>query len=308
MGQHQNFKMKKLLLLQLFLLSIVIGSCQQRSDEKSYDSDAFKKYWYAGNAEVNAYNLNQSRYGEPRSGKAVLIFVTEDFSKKKQVKLDDPSQGGKDKVSVLKLNFTKKFITGIYPYSMMQSVFTPVIREENPNTLKTTMSTQEWCGHVFTQMNLKDNGFDVKSFSYFEQEGDASFGLKKEIMEDELFNIIRLEPSALPTGEFELIPGLFFTRLNHVDLKSQPAMATSSERGSIVTYSISFPALERKLSIRFEKHFPHKILGWDEEFKERGAMQHTTATLDKTLIIDYWTKNKNRFEHLRDSLNLPLPY
>ena len=170
------------------------------------------------------------------------------------------------------------------------------------------MSSQEWCGHVFTQMNLKDNGFDVKSYSYFEQEGDASFSLQKDLMEDELFNIIRLDASALPTGELELIPGLFFTRLNHVDLKLQRAVAIISETDSVVTYSISLPELERKLSIRFEKSFPHKILGWSEEFNERGVMQHTTATLDKTLIIDYWTKNKNSFQHLRDSLNLPLPY
>jgi hypothetical protein len=257
---------------------------------------------------VNAYNLTQSRYGEPRSGKAVLIFVTEDFSKKKQVKLDDPSEAGNDRVSVLKLNFSKKFITGIYPYSMMQSVFTPVIRHQYPSSLKTTMSSQEWCGHVFTQMNLRNSDFEVQSYSYFEPEGDASFSLKKALMEDELFNLIRLEPNALPTGDLELIPGLFFTRLNHVDLKLQRAVATSSEAGQVVTYSISLPDLDRKLSIQFEKRFPHKILGWNEEFTERGVVQHTAATLDKTLVIDYWTKNKNRFQHLRDSLNLPLSY
>jgi hypothetical protein len=300
--------MKKFLLLQIYVLTLVIQSCQEEVSQKTYEQDAFKRYWYAGKAEINAYNLNQSRYGEPREGKAVLIFVTEDFSKKKQVKLDDPSTAGRDKVSVLKLNFSKKFITGIYPYSMMQSVFTPVIRHENPHTLKTTMSSQEWCGHVFTQMNLKEDGFDVKSYSYFEQEGDASFAIKKELMEDELWNIIRLDPAALPTGEMELIPGLFFTRLNHVDLKLQEAISSLSETDSVVTYLISFPSLQRKLSIRFEKLFPHKILGWSEEFNERGVMQLTTATLDKTLVTDYWTKNKNRFQYLRDSLHLPLPY
>jgi hypothetical protein len=132
--------------------------------------------------------------------------------------------------------------------------------------------------------------------------------LKKELLEDELFNIVRLEPGNLPTGDLEVIPGLFFTRLNHVDLKVQRAIATSSEKGSVVTYSISFPELQRKLSIQFEKGFPHKILGWNEEFNERGVKQYTKATLDKTLIIDYWTKNKNSFQHLRDSLDLPLPY
>ena len=34
----------------------------------------------------------------------------------------------------------------------------------------------------------------------------------------------------------------------------------------------------------------------------------SAATLDKTLYTDYWTKNKNEFQHLRDSLSLPNPY
>ncbi len=234
-------------------------------------------------------------------------MVTEDFSKKKHVKLDDPAASENDKVSVLKLNFTKNFLTGIYPYSMMQSVFTPVNREEYPHTLKSTMSSQEWCGHVFTQMNLKGNQFDVKSFSYFETEGDANFSIKKMLMEDEIWNIIRLDHTELPIGEIDIIPGLFFSRTNHVELKAQQAEASKLESNTFVTYSVSMPEQERKLSIQFERNFPHKILGWSEEFVERGKTQYTKASLDKTLVIDYWTKNKNEFQYLRDSLNLSSP-
>lgn len=301
--------MKQSALLILFLLTLGIGSCQEQQAQSkiNYESDFFKHYWYAGKAEVNSYSLDQSRYGEQREGKAVLIFVTEDFSKKKQVKLDDPSRDDKDKVSVLKLNFAKNFITGIYPYSLLQSVFTPVSRTEYPHTLKTTMSSQEWCGHVFTQMNLKDDQFDVKSFSYFEQEGDANFSIKKVLMEDEVWNIIRLDPMALPIGNIEIIPGLFFSRLSHVELKPQAAIATKSEADEDITYSLTIPGQNRTLSIQFEKRFPYKILGWQEEFVERGLKQRTMATLDKTLVTDYWTKNKNEFQYLRDSLNLSAP-
>lgn len=301
--------MKPCILLSLFLLTLGIGSCQEQYAQSkiNYESDPFKHYWYAGKAEVNSYTLNQSRYGEQRDGKAVLIFVTEDFSKKKQVKLDDPSKDDEDKVSVLKLNFVKNFITGIYPYSLLQSVFTPVNRNEHPHTLKTTMSSQEWCGHVFTQMNLKGEQFDVKSFSYFEQEGDANFSIKKVLMEDEVWNIIRLDPMALPVGNIEIIPGLFFSRLSHVELKSQAAVATTSENEKGITYSLTIPGQNRTLSIQFQKKFPYKILGWQEEFVERGAKQRTTATLDHTLVTDYWTKNKNEFQYLRDSLNLSAP-
>ena len=301
--------MKPCIFFSLFLLTLGIGSCQERPSQpqRMYESDVFKRYWYAGKAEINTYILDQSRYGEQRKGKAVLIFVTEDFSKKKHVKLDNSSNAGTDKVNVLKLNFIKNFITGIYPYSLMQSVFTPVNRKEFPHSLKTTMSSQEWCGHVFTQLNLKGNEFDIKSYSYFEQEGDANFSIKKRLLEDEIWNIIRLDHGALPVGDIEIIPGLFHTRLNHVELKSQHALASRSETDEKIIYSITVPDQKRSLTIQFEKKFPHKILEWQEEFQDRGITQHTKATLDKTLVTDYWTKNKNEFQYLRDSLNLSAP-
>ena len=43
--------------------------------------DEFADYWYRGQAEITSYDLEQARYGELRSGTAVLVFVTEDFSK-----------------------------------------------------------------------------------------------------------------------------------------------------------------------------------------------------------------------------------
>ena len=283
---------------------MMVGGCHQNSSGKPYEQDNFRLYWYAGKAELNSYRLIQSRYGEPREGTAVLIFVTEDFSKRKQVKLDDQSGEANGKVSVLKLNFTKNFTTGIYPYSMMTSVFTPVDRNGYPNTLKASMSVQEWCGHVFTQLNLRGDEFNVNSYSYFEQEGDANFSLRRTLLEDEIWNIIRLEPGALPTGNFSLIPSLMFTRLSHLGLSIQPAKGSLSQSGDSWSYILSVPGQSRTLTIQFEKTFPYKILGWKEQFMEREIMQENIATLDKTLITDYWTKNKNQFQYLRDSLNL----
>lgn len=102
----------------------------------------------------------------------MLIFVTEDFSNSKQVKLDNPEANMDDAVKVLKLNLVMKFNTGIYRYSIMESVFTPVYSGKHPDTLKLTSSSQEWCGNVFTQLNLDENSYNVRLFSYFESEGD----------------------------------------------------------------------------------------------------------------------------------------
>jgi len=55
--------------------------------------------------------LEQARYGEIHKGRAVTIFVTEPFSKSKQVKLDDYKAAGDDRANVMKLNMTKNFNT-----------------------------------------------------------------------------------------------------------------------------------------------------------------------------------------------------
>ena len=96
-------------------------------------NNQFHNYWYAGKAELNSYELKQSKYGEIRKGEVVLVFVTEPFSLSKQVKLDNPNKAGKDNVPVMKLNQIRKFTTGIYDYSIVTSVFTPVDINTHPN-------------------------------------------------------------------------------------------------------------------------------------------------------------------------------
>jgi hypothetical protein len=299
-------KINSYLLIFCSALGISLISCDMQSGKptNSIISSDFKSYWYAGNAEVSSYNLIQNRYGEERKGKAMMIFVTEDFSKSKQVKLDNPDLAGTDKVSVLKLNMTKNFVTGIYPYSMMLSAFTPVDSNQVPYTIKLTMTVQEWCGQVFSQLNLKHKNYVITGHSYFEKEGDETLNLKVTWLEDELWNRIRLDPQSLPVGEAEVIPGLFFSRLSHVGLNSEKAICTKEEASDLVTYLITYPSHRRSLAIEYEKAFPHTIKGWTEKFEQNGNLYTTTASLDKQLITNYWTKNKNEFLYLRDSLGL----
>jgi len=75
----------------------------------------FDQYWNQGKAEITTYDLYQARYGEMRQGEAVIVFVTENFSKEKQVKTDNPNAVATPVIPVLKMNLTKRFYTGIYP-------------------------------------------------------------------------------------------------------------------------------------------------------------------------------------------------
>ncbi len=261
-------------------------------------SQEFKDYWYAGTAEISSYKLEQARYGEMRDGNAVLIFVTEDFLPEKQVKADRQDD---QNIPVLKLNATKNFNTGIYPYSVMSSTFYPVFQEQH--ALKVTSSMQEWCGHVYAQLNNRDS-FEIKSYSYFESEGDKEFSLDKAILENELWTQLRIDPSKLPTGSLNVIPDFSYTRLKHVPVKAYSAQGILKED----SYTLEYPTLNRKVVLHFTPQFPHIITSWEETYKDgygpNAQELTTTATLIETIKSPYWSKNSNKDSVLREELGL----
>ena len=314
--------MKNVVIRLMFLIPVAAllplqHSCNEKAGAKEYPeqvaalvkpvllSDEFKQYWYAGKAELCSYDLKQARYGEIHEGSAVTIFVTEDFSKSKQVKLDNPQTAGNDKLPVLKLNLIKKFNTGIYPYSIMMSVFSPVDIDNYPDAVKVTANVQEWCGISFMQINKQESTFEMNSYSYFEKEGDQSATFKSCIPEDQLWNLIRLSPGRLPVGKQQLLPGSLYTRLTHIPLSVQAAVLTLQDEGTVSIYTIDYTTQKHTITIRFEKSFPHKILGWEETFPGfDGKLLTTTATLNKTLMSDYWAHHNNSDRVMREQLGL----
>lgn len=287
------------------------GMIETGTDEQRDAALSFGDYWYQGKAEITSYNLKQARYGELHEGDAVLIFVTEDFSAEKQVKLDRPDEAGADAVKVLKLNALRNFNTGVYPYTVMTSAFTPVYRDQHPKTLKITTSVQEWCGHAFVQMNLRDDRYRVRQYSYFESEGDRIAELDAAIPEDEIWTTIRLNPDALPTGEVTMIPGTLYQRFDHTAWRTVNATAIlmpDTREPDIMVYNlVYYPELNRTLTIRFKRDFPHEIESWEEvEIAADGTTKElvTTAVRNKRLMLDYWTKNSVVDGELRGELGL----
>jgi len=265
-------------------------------------SQEFKDYWYSGEAEITSYKLEQARYGELREGHAVLIFVTEPFLADKQVKAD---RNNPDNIPVLKLNSTKKYFTGIYPYSIMSSSFYPV--QDNQHAIKISASVQEWCGHVYAQLNNRDD-FEYEAHSYFEGEADQEFKMEKNILENELWNKLRINPGGLPQGELEVIPSLEYIRVAHKKIKPFKAIASLTEQDGISSYTLTYPELERTLTINFSTTFPYTIESWSDEFKSGfGANAKTLkskATKIKTITTPYWRQNSNADIVLRESLGL----
>ncbi|WNJ16836.1 hypothetical protein [Pontibacter sp. G13] len=309
--QPKNLNMKYAISLS-FSLVLFLSACSQPhpSSEETFSApklnDDFGSYWYQGKAELASYELKQARYGEIHEGHAVLIFVTEPFSQSKLVKLDNPGGAGTDEVTVMKLNFTRKFNTGIYPYSVMQSIFSPVSMDRYPHMLKTSFSSQEWCGHTFAQLELDKKGYHLTGHSYFESEGEESRDLPLALLEDELWNRIRIQPQGLPTGNQTLIPSMTFSRLKHIPMQPQAVELTLEAGETESTYTIAYQDLPRTVEIRFETAFPHRILGWKETSSGGfgGGSLTTEATLIKTIQSPYWTKNRKSDSYLRQELGI----
>ncbi len=317
--------MKNIFLLIPILSVIFLTSCEapnqadnsfaiipsaNKSIKANVEPTKLADYWYQGKAEISSYQLEQARYSDIHPGEAVLVFVTEDFLTDKQVKNDNYTN--KNSAPILKNNFLRKFTTGVYDYSIMTSVFTPTETNKFPKTQKVTISSQDWCGQSFMQINQQKNNYKVELRSYFESEGDKDFTIGGAMLEDEIYNRIRMNPNKLPMGKTQLIPSATIVRLMHLDMKPMDVVISKSkytgnefEGNDLVAYEIAYSSLKRKLSIVYQKEAPYIIEGWTDSYTSIfGKQMMTKATRKKTLLSPYWKQNDRKDVMLRRDLDL----
>ncbi len=164
-------------------------------------------------------------------------------------------------------------------------------------------------------MQLKGNKYSWQLHSYFEKEGEQNKKIDAVLLEDELWNRIRINPSNLPQGKISIIPGLLWQRLSHVELKVEEAVLTISKVDSffihgreIQMYTIHYPLAQRTLQIYFQSTFPHEIAGWQETYPDgfgsSKKMLTTKAVLKKKIWLDYWKHNALADSSYRDTLQL----
>ncbi len=267
--------------------------------------------WYEGQAEITVYDLKQNRYNGIHPGRAINIFVTEDFLTDKQVKND--SYTSSNSVSILKNNHIRSFTTGLYAYSMYTSVFTQPTTPR-PTTHKMTMSSQDWCGQSFMQLNRKGDKYRMSLYSYFESEGDQTQKVPGVLTEDELFTWIRINPELLPIGQIEILPALMTTRLRHLEYRPYKAKSalspysgdTFTSEQPLMAYWVEIPELKSTLEIIFEKDGLRDIVGWIESYPSAFDKQirTTIAQRRKSVWKDYWNFNAVRDSTIRAELGL----
>lgn len=267
-------------------------------------------YWYQSKAEINTYTLEQARYGELRPGTVSMIFVSEDFLTDEQVK--DDNYTNPNSTPVIKTNLIRRFVTGIYDYSLMTSVFTPTKTDEQPHTLKVTTSMQDWCGQTFTQLNYAGGGeWNQQLRSYFEREGDVNASLPADFLEDEVFNRIRSGWEQLPLGTFNVIPSTGYLLMTHQPYVAAPATTSLQDytgdvfqETGLKRYVVDFGGGSRRLEVVFDAAPPYVIRGWTETYPDRGTLLTTTAKLTHQKLAPYWSQNGVDDEGLRTEIGL----
>ena len=294
----------------------------------SGDRERFEQYWYHGGAELSAYKLVQPRYGAPRAGRAVMVWVTEPFSRSKAVKLDHPEVAGDDVFPVLKLNHLRTFQTGIYPYRLMTSVFFPVIfGAKDPvqvAPVKVAFSGQEWCGTVYHQLVKRGDRWRSHWHSYFESEGEGEAEIPARprlVFGDDLWFRVRELTAPFAPGTYDFMPSLAAVRLSH----TPPELGTIDVRRSTSPETIRVPAgsfhvirwdvemrwgtnksQRQTRTIWTEEAWPRRIIAWEGDVASFNGNepQRERAELTGSIRGVYWQHNRPGDEALLDRLGL----
>jgi hypothetical protein len=272
--------------------------------------EGFWAAWGDGQAEVAGYRLVQPRYGALRRGEAVLITVTEDFLGDRLVKADGPAPGV---FPVLKLNEVRDFTTGVYDYNVMSSTFFPLDgRFPAGVPVKVTFSSQEWCGHVWDQVTLRNHEMRHVWHSYFasEGEGDQRAAVPKDAVFADAGALWArdLAGEAVPAGSSRAVrvwPRAIDARFDHepanfVAGTASRDAATSTVRVPAGTFEVRRTRLlygDQDLSWWVEVAPPHRLVAWEAANGER-------AELAGAARMPYWKLQQEGDERLRASLGL----
>lgn len=258
----------------------------------------FWEHWGDGRAEVDTYRLTTPRYGQAREGRAVLVFVTEDFTDGARVKSDG---GHTDEYPVLKLNEMRHFQTGIYDYSVMTSTFVRIDgRAPIGQPVKVSFSSQEWCGHVWAQLLSRDNGLDLSSHSYFDGEADQQTRLpllREGVLFDALPILVRGLVGEWPPAGTDLrvpvLPTLMWSRFAHKPLEwTQTRLTRETTTAEVTVPAGTFEVYEVRSVLvsnlvttwQIEAAAPHRIIRWTSSEGE-------VAELVASERLPYWKMN-----------------
>lgn len=268
---------------------------------------AFWTAWGDGKAELSGYAVTTGRYGAPREGQVVLIYVTEPMDRRNWIKDDRDDVPPAERVNVMKLNSVLKFQTGIYPYSVMTSVFAPVDGPAGArfSPVKIALTAQEWCGSVYQRVMPASARFTAESRSYFHSEGDGETTVPVPpgtLYEDALLIQLRELDGPFAGGMSwtgSIVPSLWSARKRHAPLAPVPATIKREDAtrdGAPVTrFTVAYGSVVTTYDV--EKAAPRRVLGWKSKDGDEGRILKTTR-------LPYWKLNQPGDEKYLKELGL----
>ncbi len=308
----------RLVVLSSVLALLSLGGCasavQAEGTAPSKAPPGFWDHWGDGKAELAGYRLKQPRYGEARSGEAVMVTVTEDFTRAARVKSDG---GHGDEYPIIKLNEVRDFQTGIYDYNVLTSSFL-ALDGSSPLGVptKVSFSAQEWCGHSYEHFLMSGSGMRRTLHSYFDGEADKDD--RHDVPEGAVFAdalplLVRgLSGELVGPGEERTVPFLpssLDRRLKHEALawttaklkRSSSSRTVSTPAGTWSTYAVTVtPDRGPETTYWVEDSSPHRLVKWARADGEEGL-------LTGVMRSPYWSQNREGGESLRAELGLGVP-
>jgi hypothetical protein len=305
--------------LAMLAVVLVPGSALARpavQDASPFDSIQFQQFWSDNKAELAGYDYTTTRYGQPRKGTAVTIFVTEPFSNSARVKADPGKHPPPDEFPALKLNLIEDFPTGIYDYNLMTSVFValrPINNLPAGTPAKISFSAQEWCGHAYHQVLIDEKTIRSQQHSYFDGEGDADQKLENRpdaLAEDAILLWARalagpfLQPGQ--SREASVLRSLKRVRLGHVPLAWERARLTRKSGAEQITvpagtFDAEVCTVEIDNGVNWtiwvERAHPHRILKWTTSNGDHAELLGSDR-------LTYWQMNRDGFQSALSKLGL----
>lgn len=291
------------------------GAVSEAQAPSPYSGD-FWKTWGDGLAELSGYDLTYPKYGQLRKGVAVTIFVTETFSNTLRVKSDPGRRSPADEFPVMKSNLIRDYQTGVYDYNDMVSTFValaPVNQRRAGLPTKISFSSQEWCGHVYSQLLFGAGRVHATTHSYFDGEADSQRTIETEtgVSAEDAFlhwarGMARPFMKAGQRASMLAVTSLETARAKHIALGVSyatlkvapkpetirvPAGTFETEVRTIVTQD----RIERKYNI--ERSAPYRIIRWETSAGERAELLGSDR-------MKYWELNKEGGEKALHRLGL----
>jgi hypothetical protein len=281
----------------------------------AYDGE-FWETWGDGYAEVSTYDLVIPRYGEPRAGESIQIWVSETFSERQRVKADPGKNPKADEFPVMKLHWSRAFQTGVYDYSETLSAFlglAPSGGRPAGSLAKLSWSRQEWCGNMFQQALFDAAKVRVSGASYFDGEGDLAQTLEARaggMSEDGLaFWARQMAGPYLQAGESKAVPfltGMKSARDAHQAMVWVQINLTRGAVGQDLDVPAGTFAVEQWSAqlangkgyfFWVEKAAPHRIVKWQFTNGE-------VAELIASERMKYWEMTRPGAEEALESLGM----